>query len=291
MQELPGGGTGDDRYAEPSPSAERTWVHPSELGLEHRKRSDRRRGMWLGAGLVLGGFGLLAMCAAMGGGSDPTETNATVSSQEAGAATLVSLTVVSPDGSHNVTGVVLDDDGHVVVRASAVDDASELWASCVGRAPAKVEVVARSGENDLAVVAMGEGSGTAATADSDLEVGDEVLLANAGTGEAPPQLRRALVTQAPTTGSTGTGSRSEAAAPSETTAGRITVATLGPTATTQLASTRSATDVARSAPPPVDGAMFTDRGRFLGLVIGGTGERTEVLPAATVLDAALALIS
>lgn len=278
MQESLGDGPDDDPSAERALGVERTWVHPSELGLEHRKRTDRRRGMWLGVGLVVGGFGLLAVFVAMGIGSDPPAVSTSASPQDAVATTLASLTVVGADGRHTATGVVLDDDGHVVVRSSALRGSTEVWASCAGRQPIRVEVVAE--DADLAIVAMGEGSGRAATADPDVDVGDEVLIATAGTGEAAPVLQRALVTRAPgKPAASGTGSANSAAP-------LIAVAALGPTASTQLASKRG--DSAGEL--PADGAAFDDRGRFVGLVLGGGADRSELLPAEVVLTSALALL-
>ncbi len=282
MQEPAGHGAEDDQGASPGPASGRTWVHPSEVGLEHRARSDRRRAAWLTAGLVLGGIGLLVFGVAMGLGSGRGDDHPTAASspRDTVAATLASLMVKDAEGNGRlVTGVVVDDDGHVAVRASAVEGAAALWASCYGHELQPVEVIDVDEGSDIAVIEVADGSGRPAMQDSGARVGDRVLVARANLGEAGPTIHDATI---------------------ESERVQTTVAGSGPllriaaherTSSTTLASTSSPTAVttAPGAAPTPDGAVFDGRGRFVGLVVSGTEARAVVLPAQTVIDVALDL--
>ena len=140
----PAGKGGDDGFdtpqfptgAEDRP-ATRTWVHPSEVGMAQRKRSDRRRGTLMAAALVLGGVSVLSVCVTLGLGSTTRSATSPGARDRAVAATVASLTVVRGVHSSTTTGIVIDDDGHIAVRAGAVVDATELWASTGSREPAR----------------------------------------------------------------------------------------------------------------------------------------------------------
>lgn len=281
MQDPAGHGADDDPDARPAPTSGRTWVHPSELGLENRRRSDRRRGTVLAAALVLGGVSLLTVVAVMGLGSASSPATARSSPEQAVAATLASLTVVDGGTHRTVTGVVVDDDGTVAVRASAVQDADEIWASCGGRQPELVDVVGHDPASDVAVVSLPEGSGRPVVADSTVAVGDEVILARAGAGEAAPSMSSATIdADDVTTPSIGTGTALiRIAATSDTRPSSAPIST----ASSQLSA------VGSSHPAGADGAVFDPRGRFVGLVVHGDQRHPELLPADAVLDVALGL--
>ncbi len=286
MQEPAGHGADDDPDAEPTPTTARTWVHPSELGLENRRRSDRRRGTVLAAALVLGGVSLLTAVAVMGLGSGSTPATARSTPEQAVAATLASLTVVDGGAHRTVTGVVIDDDGHVAVRAGAVEGADEIWASCGGRQPELVEVVGHDPTSDLAVIALPEGSGRPVVADSTVATGDEVILARAGAGEAAPSISSATIdADAVTAPSTGAGTpliRIAATSDARPTSAPISSTSVS-TASSQLAAVGSVHSGG------ADGAVFDPRGRFVGLVVQGDPRHPELLPAEAVLEVALAL--
>jgi hypothetical protein len=279
MQEAAGHGSEDESGASLGPASGRTWVHPSEVGLEHRARSDKRRAAWLTAGLVVGGVGLLVFGVAMGLGSGSDPVTADSSPREAVAATLASLTVPGVEGP--VTGVVVDDDGLVAVRASALGGAEAVWVSCDGREPHQAEVIGRNTDLDIAVVEASAGSGRPVMEDRSVEDGDEVLLARANLGEAAPTFRRARVAGSVTEPSTVGGASLLKVVPTErasttTTPTSITVSSL-------------ITTTSERPDPGVDGATFDGRGRFVGLVVRGDDHAAMVLPAAQVIDVALAL--
>lgn len=261
----------------------RTWVHPSEVGMAQRKRSDRRRGTLMAAALVLGGVSVLSVCIAMGLGSSPRSAPSRTSRDRNVAATVASLTVVHEGHTSTATGVVIDDDGHIAVRASAVADATDLWASSGDREPKRVKVVATDPRADVAIVAMPEGSGRAVVPDRDIHVGDEVLIARAGAGETGPTMSDGHVTQ--------TGIDVPSGSVDDVTAPRLRI-TIGTTASGGATTTIGAVSTVASAHEPAqiaDGAAFDTDGHFVGLVTGGDDRSPELLPATSVLKIALAL--
>ncbi|UDY34859.1 hypothetical protein [Dermatobacter hominis] len=278
MQEAAGHGAEDEPGASPGPASGRTWVHPSEVGLEHRNRSDRRRAAWLTAGLVLGGVGLLVFGVAMGLGSGSDPVIADSDPRDAVAATLATLTVAG--GQPPITGVVIDDDGLVAVRASALGDVQHVYVSCGGREPHQATVIDRDDEVDVAVVKADVGSGRPVVEDRSVEVGDDVLLARAGLGEGAPTMRDARITDDEVRSGTASSAR------------LLRVETTGRATTTSMVTSTSASMITTTSgrpEPDADGAAFDGRGRFVGLVVRGDGHEAVVLPAGEVIEVALAL--
>ncbi len=269
----------DDDDLDPLPplGGERTWVHPSEVGMDQRGRSDRRRGKVLAGGLVVGGVGLLLAGVLMGlgwgNGDSPQATSSTV---DAVTPSLAALTVVRGSAQSTVTGVVLDGEGHVAVRASALDGSSEVWASCGGRPPARAEVVASDDVADVAVVRVPTESGRAVVDGTRPRAGAEVTVVRMGSGEAEPTSWRSDVADSQVHLVQPDGSVTEA---------MFTTSVADPRPTTTLTGGSSSTiltTVSRTDVVPGDGAVFDGRGRFLGLVVRGDRTSQFVVPASTV---------
>lgn len=141
-----------DAGAPPLPPADRPWQHPSEAGRARADHTDRRRGLRLSALLVLAGVGLLVAGIGIGRAGRPD-------SSSAGASDLIGPTVATiayDAGSETevATGVAVDRKGHVLVRASLLNGATALRAACAGRRPAAARVVAVDDVDDVALVRM-----------------------------------------------------------------------------------------------------------------------------------------
>ncbi len=132
------------------------WQHPSEVGLAVRGRSDRRRSAVIVAGLLLGGVGLLVSGVLLGS-MDDAETDDVVADRIEHS---VANVVVVQDGvGSTVTGLVLDHDGHLAVRAGALRGAEEIWARCADGQMESASVVAVDPDKDLAVLRLAAPAG------------------------------------------------------------------------------------------------------------------------------------
>jgi len=272
--QAPGHGGGDDDLPSGPDDRLRDWVHPSEVGLHRRTRTDRRRGAWLAAALMTAGIGLLAVGVSIGLGGSRTATSATRPPSESIASNLASLTVVTARGRHSATGVVLDGNGHVATRSPVPTDAVEVWASCGGRQPVPVEISAHDETTGITILTLPPGSGRPVVPRSSITSGADVLIATAGTGESAPTVRPGSLD--------AVGLRFidllDAAA---------THQPLGITSGHHPTTSTSVT----SPGAPSDGAAFDGQGRFVGLVIArGADERTSVLPADVVFDVLTRLV-
>jgi S1-C subfamily serine protease len=255
----------------------RTWVHPSEVGMDMRGRTDRRRSTILAGGLVIGGLGLLVAGVLMGlgwgNGDEPATSAGPMDGVEP---SIASVTVVTPTGRTTATGVLLDGDGHVAVRAGALAGATEVWATCAGHPPTRLDVVAADPTSDVAVVRFADPVGRAVTAGDTPRTGQTALMVRAGSGEmdaaswpvAVDALGLNLVR------------------PDGSVSSRLFRTESRPH--TSLASTSVPPTV---APGATDGAVFDGRGRFLGLVVDASDGRQTVTPADRVLSVARALVS
>ncbi len=177
---------GDDTGADPGADprglhGERPWQHPSEVGLAHRGRVDRKRSTLIASGVLLGGIGLLLSGVVLGTMEEPA--NATTSTLPLERAELsVAHVMADGDPSHAATGVVLDDQGHVLVDGDAVEGVDTVWVRCSGAAQGTMAtVVARDAATDLAVLQLPEPSGVPASVASDTPgAGAELRLVRAG---------------------------------------------------------------------------------------------------------------
>lgn len=143
--------------------APRTWQHPSEVGLAVRGRVDRRRSALIASGVVLGGLGLLLSGVLLGGMEEPGDASTSTIPSERGAQSIAAVMITSDDGMSSATGVVLDDDGHVLVDAAAVDGATEIWARCADGELQLATVLGTDPRTELSVLHMESDAGVPAS--------------------------------------------------------------------------------------------------------------------------------
>ena len=262
MQDRADDGHDDDPAPVPGPDPARTWVHPSEVGLGRRDRTDRRRGAVLAGGLVVGGVGLLVAGVLMGLGWESAEPREEATAVASMTPSIASLTIEATDGRRTAaTGVVLDGDGHVAVRASALPAGSTVWAACGGRAPERVTVHAVDEPSDVAVLSLPTPSGRAVATGDDPRLGQDVVVVQAAAGEEMPSWWTSTVTDAGVDLARANGS--------------------------------VGLDLFRMAAPTsnaADGAVFDRRGRFLGLVLEASDGSQNALPGHEVVDVARDLV-
>ena len=147
----------DDDADDHIPDAPGRWQHPSEVGLAERGRTDRRRSSVIAVGLVLSGIGLLVSGVMLGSMDADDEPDDVVADRIE--KSVVNIVVDDEGVSSTVTGLVLDDQGHLVVPASTLEGADEIWARCVDGKMQRSDVVARDDEQDLAVVKVASPAG------------------------------------------------------------------------------------------------------------------------------------
>ena len=161
--------------------APQRWQHPSEVGLAVRGRTDRRRSAVIAAGVLLGGLGLLVSGVLLGSMDHAEDADDDVADRiEASVANVV---VVEDGVSATVTGLVLDDEGHLVVRATSLGRAEEIWARCADGTMEAASVVARDDTQDLAIVRIESPAGRPPeVSDAMPEPGLDVLAVDAVPG-------------------------------------------------------------------------------------------------------------
>ena len=234
-------------------------------------------------GFVLLGGAIVAIGVVLGWGWVSTgDPSGTAAGRPAG---LVSLTLVSGQGTTSGSGVVVGDESHVAVRASALEPDTQVWVTPVGREPQLAALVSRDDAMDIAVLVVRIPIGRPGELSAVPTVGDELVVAQARGAEQPPVQWTADVRA---TDVAGGSSRGAAGSGLFLTEGHRTVT--GSTSGATLASTTAA-----AAPRTiVDGVVFDRRGRFAGLVVSqrtATGELLVVPSrsvASTVTNAARA---
>jgi S1-C subfamily serine protease len=160
----------------------RVWQHPSEVGLATRGRVDRRRSTLIASGVVLGGVGLLLSGLVMGSMDDPA--SATTSTMPMERADRSVALVMAGDGERStpVTGLVIDDEGHLLVDARSLGADDELWAQCAGGDMQLASVMARDEQTDLAVLQVESPGGVPVSVASGVpSAGAALRLVRAGT--------------------------------------------------------------------------------------------------------------
>jgi hypothetical protein len=159
----------------------RAWQHPSEVGLATRGRVDRRRSTLIASGVVLGGVGLLLSGLVMGTMDEPASaTTSTVPLQRADQSVAL-VTAVGGDGSTTSTGLVIDDEGHLLIDARSLGGADQVWARCAGGDMKLATVMARDERTDLAVLQMDSARGVPASVASGVpSAGEPLRLVQAG---------------------------------------------------------------------------------------------------------------
>lgn len=254
---------GDDPVAGSGPvPGERTWIHPSERAMVQRGRTDRRRSSRLAAALVLVGSGILVAGVVLGVGRKADEPRP--SPEALARPSVAALTVVGGPGTGSTTtAVVLDDEGHLLARATPLAGATEVWARCGDRAPQRATVVAADPTSDLAVLTVPRPGGRAVVAAS-IRVGDGVLEVSATGGEGGPRADRGEIVDAGVDDVTPDGAvRVDLL--------RVTVGDRAepvPTSSTAATMAVTRTDGVAGRRAPSDGLLFDGRGRLVGILVG-----------------------
>ena len=262
---------GDDPGLDESWQSGRAWQHPSEVGLANRGRADRKRSTLIASGVLLGGVGLLLSGVVMG--SSPQRAAATSSTLPLERAEL-SVAHVMPDGdtTHAVTGVVLDDQGHLVVEADAVDGVERVWVRCADGEGGTAVVAARDHGNDVAVLRMERPAGVPASVST--------------STPAPGTALQVVQAGRPPTEGTSLSVTDEVDRWSPI----AQAISLGPADRAE----RYVASIGDDAEQPSVGQMVFDRsGRLAGMVSAaptGDGGAVQVLSAADLVGAARALI-
>ncbi len=216
-----------ERSRRPLPPDDRVWRHPSELGrfasddapaatgsgwpapVSSRPalRASRSASSTLALSFVAGvlvGAGVLILVTASshdrqvvvvervmeaGGASEPTELAQGV------LGSLVQVQVTTSGGRRVATGVFFRDDGHLLTTATAVADATELGAAFDDGRTLPAVLVGADPASDVAVLRVTGATGVPATLGlaGDLEAGERVIVASAGTASQAPVVTQGVV--------------------------------------------------------------------------------------------------
>lgn len=271
----------DDGPDERTLQSGRAWQHPSEVGLATRGRADRRRSTFVASGVVLGGVGLLLTGVALGGLKEPADT--TTSTLPVERADLSVATVSVADGAKGTaTGVVVDDDGHVIVDAAALGDTDQVWAKCGEGELQPAEVVGSDPDTGLVLLQLEDPSGVpVSVARTPPTPGSELRLVRARGGVAAAVPAVAAAALAPHTGQLM----------------NLVVASTPRHFEASLPDAAASNGDAAAGGIGLAGSMAFDRaGRLLGIVTGdpdavGDADAVHVLTASEVMDAADRLIA
>ncbi len=253
----------DDAPLSRPPGPDRSWQHPSEVGLAVRGRVDRRRSSVLATGLVLSGLGLLVTGVLMGQ-LPRTATPPEPTAIELAAPSLVAVTAVGPEGvSRHGTGVVLDDDGHLLLPSDGLGEDDDVWTRTTGGELRRGELVGVDEHVGIAVLRVRTGS-------SD-EFGTVPRLGMLDRSEAVEVLHRVRkgVTASP---------------------GWVTPPPASSVALTAVTVSRPRPDDVRLRPADSDhveaGPVFDDTGRLVALVTESGGpDATGTVPAVSAREA------
>lgn len=258
---------------------ERPWRHPSEVGLAARGQVDRRRSSYVAAGVLISGIGLLVSGVLMGHLAWPSsEVTPAASAERRTEHAVASVSRVDERGLTVATAVVLDDAGHLVLDAAALDAATplepreRLSVRCADGERRSAEVLGTDAETGLAVLRMSEPGGSPA------------VLAHRSPGpDAPLELLAAS--------RRGTERSSATLAPRSAVFASLG---LGPVSQGPTLALDGSADAAGGA-AMVGAAVFEADGRLVGLVDGQTSLQrsgtVSILPAAVIMDAAVRVMS
>ncbi len=218
--------------------------------MQHRAEEDRARRRRIPALVVCGvGAVVLAAGVAMGWGWVPSPDER--ATDAAPPPDVVPLVMVSDNGTANRSGVVVGRDGLIVTRATGVDAGAEVWVLAAGREPVRADVARVDGALGVAVLDPPVDVGRPSESTAAPEVGDRVVVYTASGAEQAPLQWSASVT------ATGVDERLT----DGTTRRQLILLrpSGGPPAGDDPASST------------LDGVVYDDRGRFVGLVVS---ERT-----------------
>jgi hypothetical protein len=159
-------------------ATERTWQHPSEVGLETRCRVDQKRAGWIAGSVLLVSLLLLGTGVSLGAAqpAGPSKQAASPPSQIISAAAETADSSIRPDVLARITvirqgtatvaiALRFDTKGHLLMPAHLLAAANEVWATGVDGAQEEVKLVDADLGADLAVLRpVREGSGSAIAA-------------------------------------------------------------------------------------------------------------------------------
>jgi len=95
------------------------------------------------------------------------------------------LTIVEDDSSKGATGIVMDDNGHIITRARSVEGAGEIWVSCGSGASSRAMVLASDPISDVAVLKVSSSDGRPTEVGGQPRIGHRVVAVhNVAGGEA-----------------------------------------------------------------------------------------------------------
>lgn len=172
----PGVGLGHPPGGGPDHSGQRSWTHPSEIGLQTRVHTDRRRGRALVAGLIALGVAVLVGTAGLATAiSGPDRPVNDASAQEPLSGCLALVDMAGPQGTAQATGLLVDHGRHVVVAADGVDTVAEVTVR-IGDQSTPGRVVAHDSYLDLALIELGDRIGSPPEMSKASSVGDPLRI-------------------------------------------------------------------------------------------------------------------
>jgi hypothetical protein len=181
---------GADHGVDPGTEGTRTWVHPSEIGLRCRVRSDRRRARLLVGGVVVCGATLLLVSARLPQGDAAAR-------RVGSSAAPMSVGVVGVEpldaGADMTTGLVVDGGGHVVLPLSQAGADPHVRVHC-GDAMYDAVIVATDPDAGIAVVEVDSPREVAPLPSSSVAEGDELTLTTVG-GDGQRRASQVRVTE------------------------------------------------------------------------------------------------
>lgn len=190
----------------------RTWQHPSEVGLASRGSVDRRRTSKIASVVLVGGLALLASTVMIGRASEPRLV-ATSDDAPSLPPAVVAVSTSLDDEVHVAAGIVIDDLGHVAVdpatMAAALDGSTTVWVERHDGKERPAEVLGTDPGSGLVVLRADDPAASAAMAAKRL-TGDERLTIVAPTGHGLGEIGAAGVSTTATVellASLSTGSR------------------------------------------------------------------------------------
>ena len=233
----------------------------------------------IASGVLIGGLGVLLSGLVIGSlGGPATATASTIPVQRAERSVALVMSYEGDDAT-SASGLVLDDQGHLLVDADAVTGADRIWAKCADGEMQPAEVVGEDRSTGLVVLRIDRPRGDpVAVADLPPSSGEELRVVSSRHGGADPTM--ALDVDAPAPSPSGRLINLTEAAPARHFSATVRHVAVEPAITGR-------------PPGGLRGAIVFDRaGRLAGIVtedpgVTGTGvDRVQMITAADAVDAA-----
>jgi len=262
----------------------RGWQHPSEVGLATRGRADRRRTTMIASGVLIGGLGVLLSGLVIGNlGGPATATASTIPVQRAERSVALVMSYEGDDATSS-SGLVLDDQGHLLVDSDTVTGADRIWAKCADGEMQPAEVVGSDDSTGLVVLRIDRPRGDpVSVAELPPSSGEELRVVSSRHGGADPTM--ALDVDAPAPSASGRLINLTEVAPARHFSATVRHSAVEPAIT-------------RRPPGGLRGAIVFDRaGRLAGIVtedpgVTGTGvDRVQMITASDAVDAADGIVA